>query len=105
MTVYLSDHPCTAQLPKFVAYPSSSLAFFDNMKASSQLSILVQLYIIIISMYSICFGINIAYPEQFPCPFHEVNNFTPGLGRNKFMLVESPIGYSTGRNSSWTFYW
>ena len=52
----------TAQLPKFVAYPSSSLAFFDNIKASSQLSIIVQLYIIISSMHSICFGIIVAYP-------------------------------------------
>ena len=51
----------TAQLPKFVAYRSWSLAFFDNIKASSQFSIIVQFYIIIL-MHSICFGIIIAYP-------------------------------------------
>ena len=58
----MSGKQGTAQLAKFDAYPSSSLAFFDNIKASSQLSIIVQLYIVIVSMYSICFGINISYP-------------------------------------------
>ena len=57
----------------FLLYCSATqvrhLHFFDGiLKASlsiiKPLSIFVQLYIVIIGMYSICFGINIAYPSQ-----------------------------------------
>ena len=55
---------CTDQLPKFVAYPSLTLGFFDIIKTSPQLSFIVEEYIIIISIYCTCFGINIAYSKQ-----------------------------------------
>ena len=37
-------HDTVQLLPNFVAYPVLSLTFFENIKASSHLSILVELY-------------------------------------------------------------
>ena len=92
---------CTAHLHKFLAYPSSSLTFFDSI--ASQLSFLIELYIINMNISSICFSMSCALTLQFlsqlanlglPTNFGRFINATFFLNTEKCLISHNGARYS-----------
>ena len=62
MKIFVSEQLSPHNIFILLSYPSLSFAFYDNIKAAQDLYNFVELYINVISAYSMGFSINIACP-------------------------------------------